>query len=206
MPQETAATWPVSGTVFITFIFTRCRNARHSATQAPVIAAQRVPPSAFSTSQSSVMVTSPIADAVHDGAQRAADQALDFLRAAGLFAARGLAVAAGVGGARQHAVFGGDPAQAGVAQERRHAGFHGGGAQHLGAAHADQAGAFGVVGEAGGERDLAQRVGGAAGWAHAGFLSMCKRHETYRSDGSPANRPFAGHRYGSQAAQPSRTG
>ena len=39
----------------------RWRNASASATQAPVIAAQRVPPSAFSTSQSSVIVISPIA-------------------------------------------------------------------------------------------------------------------------------------------------
>ncbi len=61
MPQDTAATWPVSGIVFSTFIFTRCRNASDNATQAPVIAAQRVPPSAFSTSQSSVIDISPIA-------------------------------------------------------------------------------------------------------------------------------------------------
>ncbi len=60
MPHDTAATWPISGTVLITFIFCMWRNARLSATQAPVMAAQRVPPSAFSTSQSSVMLTSPI--------------------------------------------------------------------------------------------------------------------------------------------------
>ena len=172
MPQDTAATWPISGMVLITFIFCMWRNASASATQAPVMAAQRVPPSAFSTSQSSVMLTLAHRGAIHHGAQRAADQALDFLGAAGLLAARRLAVAAGMGGARQHAVFGGDPAQAGVAQERRHAAFDAGGAQHLGVAHADQAGALGVAGEAGGERDGAQCVGGAAGWAHeAGSLS-----------------------------------
>jgi hypothetical protein len=43
-------------------------------------------------------------------AQAAADQALDFLGAAGLLALGRLAVGAGVGRARQHAVFGGDPA------------------------------------------------------------------------------------------------
>ena len=45
-------------------------------------------------------------------AQRAADQALDLLRAAGLLAARRLARRARMGGARQHAVFGRDPALA----------------------------------------------------------------------------------------------
>ena len=39
LPDPTAAvsydTWPISGTDFSTFIFTRCRSARFSATQAP---------------------------------------------------------------------------------------------------------------------------------------------------------------------------
>ena len=56
-----------------------------------MIAAVRVPPSACSTSQSIVTVRSPIALEVDAGAQRAADQALDLLRAAGLPAARRLA-------------------------------------------------------------------------------------------------------------------
>ena len=50
-------------------------------------------------------------------AQRAADQALDLLRAPGLLAPGRFARAARVGGARQHAVFGGDPALALAAQE-----------------------------------------------------------------------------------------
>ena len=66
--------------------------------------------------------------------QRAADQPLDFLRAAGLLAAGRLALAARVGGARQHAVFGGHPAAAGVLEERRHALLGARGAQHLGVA------------------------------------------------------------------------
>ena len=57
---------------------------------------------------------------IGDGAQAAADQPLDFLGAAALPAARRLAVGAGCGRARQHAVFGGDPALAGIAQKRRH--------------------------------------------------------------------------------------
>ena len=60
---------------------------------------------------------------VDHGAQRAADQALDFLRAADLLAGGGLAAGAGAGGARQHAVFGGDPAEALAATPRRQAWF-----------------------------------------------------------------------------------
>ena len=58
---------------------------------------------------------------VEHGTQRAADQALDLLRAAALLAARGFAVVTGVGGARQHAVFGRDPALIASAQELGHA-------------------------------------------------------------------------------------
>ena len=101
-----------------------------------MIAAVRVPPSACSTSQSRVMVRSPSALAVDAGAQRAADQALDLQRAPALLAARGLAVVAGVGGARQHAVLGGDPAFALAAQEAGHLVVDAGGAQHAGVAEA----------------------------------------------------------------------
>ena len=96
---------------------------------------------------------------VHHGAQRAADQTLDFLGSARLLAPSRFPVAAGVGGAGQHAVFRGDPAEAGVAQERRHPGLDAGGAQNLGVAHADQGGAFGVAGEACGDGDFAKGVG-----------------------------------------------
>jgi hypothetical protein len=60
-----------------------------------------------------------------------------------------------MGGARQHAVLGSDPAEAGVAQERRHALLDAGSAQHLGVAHADDAGPFGMAGEADGNGNLA---------------------------------------------------
>ena len=59
-----------------------------SATQAPVIEAVRVPPSAWITSQSTTICRSPSAGRFDDGAQRAADQALDLLRAAGGLAGR----------------------------------------------------------------------------------------------------------------------
>jgi hypothetical protein len=49
---------------------------------------------------------------IDHGAHGAADQALDFQRAAGLLAGGGLAAHAVAGGARQHAVFGGHPAAA----------------------------------------------------------------------------------------------
>ena len=49
---------------------------------------------------------------VDHGAERAADQPLDFLRPARLLARGRLAARAGVGRARQHAVFGGHPAVA----------------------------------------------------------------------------------------------
>jgi hypothetical protein len=64
--------------------------ASTSATKAPVIAAVRVPPSAWITSQSRVIVYSPSAQ-VHGGAQGAADEALDLQRAPALLAAGRLA-------------------------------------------------------------------------------------------------------------------
>src|SRR3546814_12078006 len=70
------------------------------------------------------------------GTQRATDQPLDFLSAAGLLALRGFAAAAVMRGARQHAVFGGDPAA--VFLPRRAAFFDAGGAQHAGVAEADE--------------------------------------------------------------------
>jgi hypothetical protein len=118
----------------MTFIRSMCRNARLSATQAPVIdvAVERDGDLAHLR-------------AIDHRTQRAADQALDFLRAARLLAACGLALAACMSRARQHAVFRGHPALAGVAHERRHTAFHASGAEHLGVAHADQAGTFGMA-------------------------------------------------------------
>jgi hypothetical protein len=103
---------------------------------------------------------------VEHGAQRAADQALDLLRAAALLAARGFAVAAGVGGARQHAVLGRHPAFAGAALVRRHLLLDRGGTEDLGVAERDQHRALGVDGVAAGQGDGAQRVGGAIAGAN----------------------------------------
>jgi hypothetical protein len=69
-------------------------TARRSATQAPEIAAVRVPPSAWMTSQSRVICRSPERLEIDHGAQAAADQALDFLGAPRLLAGRRLAAPA----------------------------------------------------------------------------------------------------------------
>jgi hypothetical protein len=95
---------------------------------------------------------------VEHAAQAAADQALDLLRAPALLATGGLAVAPGVGGARQHAVLGRHPALAAATLVRRHLLFHRGRAQHLGVAEAHQHRALGMAGEATLERDRAQGI------------------------------------------------
>src|SRR5690606_22339087 len=103
--------------------------------------------------------------AVDARTQRAADQTLDLQRATALLAACGLAIVAGVGRARQHAVLGGNPAFALAAQEAGHAVLDTGGAQHPGVAEADQHRALGVAGEPALDPYLAQLVGGAAAGA-----------------------------------------
>jgi len=92
----------------------------------------------------------------------AADQALDFLRAAALFAACGLAVAAGMGGAGEHAVFSRHPALAAAFFVARHFFFDRSSAQDAGVAKLDQHRAFGVNGVATGDAHLAQGIGRAA--------------------------------------------
>ena len=107
---------------------------------------------------------------IDDRAQAAPDQALDLDRAAALLAGRGLAARALRCGARQHAVFGGDPAarlafepgRQPVLERRRH--------QHVGVAELHEAGALGVFHHAAFERYGAQLVGLSAAWPHAGLL------------------------------------
>ena len=70
-------------------------------------------------------------------AQRAADQALDFLGTAGLFAGRRFAAHAAGGGGGQHPVFGGYPTLAFAAQERGNIIFNGSGADDFGIAAFD---------------------------------------------------------------------
>ena len=101
-----------------------CAQATASAraTYAPVIAAVRVPPSAWRTSQSSTIVFSPSAADVDRRAQRATDQPRDLVRPA-TDPARGRT--RGPSGvlvdARQHRVLGGDPPGARPLPPARHA-------------------------------------------------------------------------------------
>ena len=145
MPQEIAATCSRKGS---TEMMERPRiQAKQSwrATQAPVIAAVRVPPSACSTSQSTVICRSPMAGR--------------------LVTARKL---------RQHRVFGGDPALARAAKPGRAAFFEGGGAQHLGLAECDEAGTLGIAGDGALEGDAAQGVVGALRRPHGALPHGCR--------------------------------
>src|SRR5437867_2092539 len=81
---------------------------------------------------------------IGDGAQRTADQALDFLGASGLLAACRFAIGARVRGARQHPVLRADPAAAAVLEKRRHALLDARGAQHARVAELDEHRALGV--------------------------------------------------------------
>ena len=168
MPQDTAATWPVERRrLRARSSATRCANARRSATQAPVIAAHAR--AAIGLQHVAVDGDLPLAQRpqVDHGAQGAADQPLDFLRAAGLLAARRLALAARVGGARQHAVFGRHPAlrrsRAGTAAPASRRWQR---TSTCVSPKRDQARSLGVAGESGGQGHGAQCVGRAAGWAH----------------------------------------
>src|SRR3569623_80945 len=103
---------------------------------------------------------------IHHGPQRAADQALDFHGAAALLALRGLALGALAGGARQHAVFGGDPAAAVAFDPARHAVFDAGGAQHPSVAEFDEHRSFGVFGVVTGKFDDTKIAGLSAAGTH----------------------------------------
>jgi len=107
---------------------------------------------------------------IDDGAQRPADEALDFLRAAALLAGGGFAAHAVAGGARQHAVFGRHPALAAVAQPRRRLVFQAGGDEHMRVAELDETGAFGMFGDVALEGNLAHLIGFSAGRPHCELL------------------------------------
>ena len=104
--------------------------------------------------------------AIDHRAQTAADQALDFLRAARLLALGGFAVGAFMGRARQHAVLGGDPAEACVAQKGRHFFIEARGAQHMRLAELHEARTFGIFGGTRHEGDGAQLAGSTIGETH----------------------------------------
>jgi hypothetical protein len=99
-------------------------------------------------------------------AQRTADQALDLDRAAALLSGGGLAPRAFQSGARQHAIFGRDPAAALTLQPWRQPLLERGGDEHMGVTEFHQARPFRIFDDAALERNGAQFVRGTAAWPH----------------------------------------
>ena len=170
MPQEMAATWSRNTSVLIMLrVFIHCRQSC-SATQPPVIEAVRVPPSAWITSQSMVIWRSPSATRSTTVRSDRPIRRWISTGAAALLAGGRLAPRALGGCARQHAVFGGDPAatlplepgRQPVLQRRRH--------QHMGVAELHEAGAFGIFDHAALEGDGAHFIGCPAAWPHREIL------------------------------------
>ena len=123
-------------------------------------AAVRVPPSAWSTSQSRVRVRS--GSAVRSMAARRLRPIrrwISAVRPEGFPCATSPLVA-GVGGARQHRVLGGEPPLAAVLLEGGDPVLDAGGDQHAGVAERDQRRAFGELEDAGLDADRAEGVEG----------------------------------------------
>ena len=97
---------------------------------------------------------------VGDGAQGAADEALDFVGAAAGASFADLARGSRQCGTGKHAVFAGDPTFAAVAQELRDGFFDRGGADYAGIADFDEGGAFGGVDVVGRDENGTELVGG----------------------------------------------
>ena len=146
-----------------------------SATQAPVIEAVRVPPSACSTSQSSVIWRSPRACRLVTARRlRPIRRWISCVRPDCL-PRRRFAPCAGMRRARQHGVFGGDPAASLAAQPGRRLVLERGRAEHMGRAEFDEAGAFRITRDIAFDRDWPQFVGGAFGRTHQFSLSGASR-------------------------------
>ena len=107
---------------------------------------------------------------VHDGAQTAADEALDLHGATALLAAHRLALRARGRGPRQHAVLGGQPAATRAAQPAGHAFAQRGRAQHVRVAQLDARGSGGEL----------RHVGDDAHRPHLGGFASCSQ------DGPPS--------------------
>src|SRR5205085_10693173 len=100
---------------------------------------------------------------IDDRAERATHQPLNLLRASALLAARRLAIGAGIGRARQHAVLRRDPAATAVLEEGRPSLLDRSSAQHARVAELDQHRAFGMLGVVALNADRAQLVRLATG-------------------------------------------
>src|SRR5579872_1017235 len=104
---------------------------------------------------------------VDGGAQRAADQALDFDGAAVLLSGGGLAAGALQRCARQHAVFGRHPAAALALEPGRQPLLERRGHQHMRVAEFNEAGTFGIFDDTAFQRYGAQFIRRSAAWPHA---------------------------------------
>src|SRR5262249_22081623 len=101
-------------------------------------------------------------------AQAAPDQPLDLDGTPALLAGRRLAARSLRGGARQHAVFGRDPAPRLPFEPRRQSVFERGRYENVGVAELHEAGALGIFYHAALKRDRAQLVGLSAARSHLG--------------------------------------
>ncbi len=136
------------------------------ASQAPVIAAVRVPPSAWITSQSMTIWRSPSACRLVTARKlRPMRRWISCVRPVGL-PDGGFAPRARMGGARQHGIFRRHPAAALAAQPRRRLVFERRRAKHMGIAEFHEAGALGIAGDAALETDGAHFVGRAFAGTH----------------------------------------
>src|SRR5690606_26098180 len=111
---------------------------------------------------------------VHAGAEGAADEPLDLLRAAGLLAGRSLAAVSRVRRARQHTVFGRYPTEAGSLQERWRLFLDRRGAEDMGVAAPDEARSLGVLGDAGLDLDGTHGIKFPAGGSHGASFRACR--------------------------------
>src|SRR5690606_32741373 len=103
---------------------------------------------------------------IDDGPERAPDQALDFLGATRLLAGGRLAAGAAAGGARQHAIFGCNPAQALPTPPGEQGGCDGRGHQHTRAPECNKARAFGLRSDAPLEGHIAHLIERPSAWPH----------------------------------------
>src|SRR5690606_20130432 len=117
---------------------------------------------------------------VQRGAQRAADQALDFQSTTALLATAGFTLVTLAGSTRQHAVLGGQPALPLPLEKARYAGFDTDGADHLDITELDQYRALGMLGVVAGDANRAQLIGGAAtGTFHRAIPTSLSENSTH---------------------------
>ena len=118
---------------------------------------------------------------VYDTAERTANQALDFLGAPGLLAARRLSGSASAGCPREHSVLGGQPSLICVIQKRGYFILDTAGAEHASITNRDEHRSFGVLRVTEIEGDFSQSRWTAAVDSHHLAVS-CKGVSSYHRD------------------------